>query len=69
MPSQSTAAQWPKLIDPGKKWLTIAVVNGVVQSILGLICTTHKTKLQCVRNCSDAFVKELWDQVFKTTTL
>ena len=48
MPSPSTADQWQKVIDPGKKWLNIAVVNGEVQSISCVICTTHKNKLQCV---------------------
>ena len=30
MPSQFIADQWPKVIDPGKKWLNLAVVNGEV---------------------------------------
>ena len=43
MPSQFIADQWPKVIDPGKKWLNIhvAVVNGEVQSKSFLICTIH----------------------------
>ena len=57
MPSQSMADQWQE-----RNWLNIAVVNGEVSC---LICTTHKTKLQCVRNCSDAFVKGIVGSAIK----
>ena len=41
MPSQSIAHQWPKVIDPGKKWLNIAVVNGEVNKANCFLSVLH----------------------------
>ena len=41
MPSQSMADQWPKVIDPGKKCLNLAVVNGEVNKANRVLFVLH----------------------------
>ena len=48
MPTQATADQRQKIIDPTKKWLNIVIQSGQVKSVSCLLSVKHHDKLQCV---------------------